>query len=126
MYTAHPLEGDVKELYAPADGYVNIRGEFSKEKKSPNDKPVYVVTLKPEDGLYALPYMGRQANGQPWEDVATHPGAPFSESRQTFVPDPSRIFEEIERNGGGIYAKADYDFYRAVDRKSTRLNSSHV
>ena len=114
MFSAHPLEGDVKELYAAPDGYVNALGAFSKEKKSPTDKPVYAVTLKPEDGLYALPYMGRQANGQAWEGVATRPGAPFAESRQTFVPDPSRIFEEIERNGGGIYEMADYDFYRGV------------
>ena len=114
MFTAHPLEADVKELYAAPDGYVNARGEFSKKKSAANDKPVYAVTLKPEDGLYALPYMGRQANGQAWEGVATKPGAPFSEARQTFVPNASRIFEEIERNGGGIFAKADYDFYRAV------------
>jgi hypothetical protein len=114
MFTAHPLESDAKELYAPADGYLNAQGQFSKERKSPTDKPVYVVTLNPEDGLYALPYMGRQANGQPWEGVATSSGAPFSQARQTFVPNASRIFEEIERNGGEIYAKADYDFYRAV------------
>ena len=114
MFTAHPLEADVKEIYAAPDGYVSATGEFSKEKKSPADKPVYAVTLKPEDGLYALPYMGRQANGQAWEGVATKPGAPFSESRQTFVPNASRIFEEIERNGGGIAEKADYDFFRAV------------
>jgi len=114
MFTAHPLERQVSELYAPPDGYVNAAGEFSKERKSPTDKAVYAVTLKPEDGLYALPYMGRQANGQAWEGVATRPGAPFSESRQTFVPDPSRIFEEIERNGGEIYELADYDFYRGV------------
>jgi L-asparaginase/Glu-tRNA(Gln) amidotransferase subunit D len=114
MFTAHPLEADVKELYAPPDGYVNAHGEFSKKQTSPRDKPVYAVTLKPEDGLYALPYMGRQANGQPWESTATAPGAPFAQARQTFVPDASRILEEIERNGGGVYAKADYDFYRAV------------
>jgi L-asparaginase len=114
MFTAHPLEGDVKELYAPPDGYVNSKGKFSKTKSSDKDKPVYVVTLKPEDGLYALPYMGRQANGKAWEAAATEPGAPFTQSRQTFVPDASRIFEEIERNGGEIKSKADYDFYRAV------------
>jgi L-asparaginase len=114
MFTAHPLESDVAELYAPPDGFVNAEGKFSKEKTSPADKPVYAVTLKPEDGLYALPYMGRQADGQPWESTATRPGAPFSQARQTFVPDASRIFAEIERNGGGIVAKADYDFYRAV------------
>lgn len=114
MFTAHPLEADVKELYAPPDGYVNAKGVFSNKPTSPNDKPVYAVTLNPEDGLYALPYMGRQANGEAWESTATKPGAPFSEARQTFVPDASRIFEEIERNGGGVYAMADYDFYRAV------------
>ena len=114
MFSAHPLESDVKELYAAPDGYVDASGAFSKTQKSPADKPVYAVTLKPEDGLYALPYMGRQADGQPWDNTATKPGAPFSQARQTFVPNASRIFEEIERNGGGLYAKADYDFIRAV------------
>lgn len=114
MFTAHPLERQVSELYAAPDGYVNAKGEFSKERKNPADKPVYAVTLKPEDGLYALPYMGRQADGSAWESTATKPGAPFTQSRQTFVPDPSRIFEEIERNGGKIYGLADYDFYRGV------------
>lgn len=114
MFTAHPLEADVKELYAPPDGYVSAAGEFSKTRRSDSDKPVYAVTLKPEDGLYALPYMGRQADGQAWESNAAYPGAPFSKARQTFVPDASRIFEEIERDGGEIYEKADYDFYRAV------------
>lgn len=114
MFSAHPLESQVAELYAAPDGYVDGKGEFSKTKKNSSDKPVYAVTLKPEDGLYALPYMGRQADGQAWEGVARKTGAPFSQSRQTFVPDPSRIFEEIERNGGGIYEMADYDFYRGV------------
>src|SRR5690242_9151612 len=71
MFSAHPLESDAKELYAAPDGYVNAKGEFSKERKNPADKAVYAVTLKPEDGLYALPYMGRQANGQAWESTAT-------------------------------------------------------
>jgi hypothetical protein len=113
MFTAHPLEADAKELYAPPDGYVDARGVFSKVRTGPDDKAVYAVTLKPEDGLYALPYMGRQANGQAWESTVTR-GAPVGQSRQTFVPDASRIFEEIERNGGEIRAKADYDFFRAV------------
>ena len=114
QFTAHPLESDAAELYAPPDGYVNAQGEFSATRGSPADKPVYKITLKPEDGLYAMPYMGRQKNGEPWEGVATTNGAPFEQSRQTFVPDASRIFEEIERNGGEIRGKADYDFYRAV------------
>jgi hypothetical protein len=113
MFTAHPLESDARELYAPPDGYVDSQGRFSPQRKSATDKPVYAVTLEPEDGLYALPYMGRQANGQPWES-ALRPGTPLNENRQTFLPDASRIFEEIERNGGEVSVKADYDFYRAV------------
>ena len=114
MFTAHPLESDARELYAPPDGYVDARGTFSKERKRASDKPVYAVTLKPEDGLYALPYMGRQVTGAAWEGAATRADAPLAEYRQTFVPDASRIFEEIERNGGEILEKADYDFYRPV------------
>jgi L-asparaginase len=126
MFTAHPLESDARELYAPPDGYVNARGVFSKEQKSAIDKPVYAVTLKPEDGLYALPYMGRQANGQAWEGTATRPGAPFAESRQTFVPDASRIFEEIERNGGELLEKADFHFYRPVPSGGYTKGLPHV
>lgn len=114
QFSAHPLEADAAELYAAPDGYVNAAGVFSKQRGSADDKPVYAITLAPEDGLYALPYMGRQADGQPWEDTFAFPGAPFAQSRQTFVPDASRIFEEIERDGGGIEARADYDFYRPV------------
>src|SRR5262245_30678284 len=114
MFTAHPLESDARELYAPPDGYVDAHGVFSREQKSAGDKPVYAVTLKPEDGLYALPYMGRQASGAPWDGAATRPGAPLAESRQTFVPDASRIFEEIERNGREIFERADFHFYRPV------------
>lgn len=112
MFTAHPLENDVKELYGKPDGYLDKNGNYRKTRSAPSDKPVLKVELKPEDGLYPLPYMAIQANGQPWDATYTYPGAPFSESRQTFYPNASRIFEEIERAGGNIYGKADYDFYR--------------
>lgn len=112
MFTAHPLENDVKELYGEPDGYVDENGKFREKKGSPSDKPVLKVELKPEDGLYPLPYMAIQANGQPWDATSAYPGAPFSESRQTFYPNASRILEEIERAGGNIYGLAEYDFYR--------------
>jgi hypothetical protein len=63
MFTAHPLESDVQELYAQPDGYVDAKGNFSKKRKSPQDKPVMEVVLQPNDGLYPLPYMARQENG---------------------------------------------------------------
>ena len=67
QFSAHPLERDAAELYAQPDGYLDSTGVFHKERTGPSDRPVYEVTLKPEDGLYPLPYMARQANGQAWE-----------------------------------------------------------
>lgn len=112
QFTAHPLERDAAELYAPPDGYVAADGSFAKTRRSPTDKPVYAVTLNPEDGLYPLPYMGRQRDGSAWDSTAAGRGAPFAASRQTFYPDGSRILEEIERAGGRIHEKARFDFYR--------------
>ena len=77
QFSAHPLERDAAELYAAPDGYLDADGRFSRKRKSWTDVPVYEVTLKPEDGLYALPYMARQADGSAWEeDGAAAPGAP--------------------------------------------------
>ena len=119
QFSAHPLERDAAELYGPPDGYVGRDGIFRKERREPGDTPVYEITLRPEDGLYPLPYMARQANGQPWEGDASYPLAPAHLCRQPFFPDASRIFEEIDRMGIGhqgtsnmLSAKADFDFFR--------------
>lgn len=114
QFSAHPLERDVAELYGPPDGYIDSSGVFHKDRQLASDKPVYAVTLKPEDGLYPLPYMAVQADGSPWDSNATRAGAPFEKSRQTFYPDASRIFEEIEREGANLQALASFDFYRAA------------
>ena len=121
QFSAHPLERDAAELYAPPDGYLDPSGAFHTERQGPHDIPVYEVTLRPEDGLYPLPYMARQANGQAWEDDGAVPQAPAAQCRQPFYPDASRLFEEIDRLGIGddglaslLSSKADYDFYRAV------------
>ena len=58
--------------------------------------------------------MALQADGSAWESNAVKPGAPFEKSRQTFYPDASRIFEEIEREGANLSAVAAFDFYRAA------------
>src|ERR671911_1707904 len=91
QFSAHPLERDSAELYGPPDGYVDAAGLFHKDRTSSEDKPVYEVTLKPEDGLYPLPYMARQANGQAWEGDGTSPGAPARHCRQPFYPDGARL-----------------------------------
>lgn len=121
QFSAHPLERDFAELYAAPDGYLDGAGVFHKQRTSANDKPVYEVTLRPEDGLYPLPYMARQMNGQPWEMDGTEKNAPGELCRVPFFPDGSRLFEEIDRLGVShdgvgclLTAKADFEFYRAL------------
>ena len=76
QFSAHPMEGDAAELYGPPDGYLDATGAFHKERRSAADRPVYEVTLQPEDGVYPLPYMARQADGRPWDEDCARPGAP--------------------------------------------------
>lgn len=113
-FSAHPLEADVAELYGPPDGYIDAQGVFSKEKKSPGDKAVYEVVLDPKDGVYPLPYMARQADGKAWDDNGPVKGQGEPGSRQHHYPNGARFFEEMERLGGKVYEKADFDFYRAA------------
>jgi hypothetical protein len=121
QFTAHPLESDAAPLYGPPDGYLDRDGRFHKERRAESDKPVYEVTLSPDDGLYPLPYMARQANGQAWEEECAEPGAPQDRARQAFYPDGSRSFEEIDRLGvddhgiGNLISRrADVDFFRII------------
>src|SRR5438477_13069060 len=76
QFSAHPLERDAAELYGPPDGYLDAQGQFHKERRNASDKPVYEITLTPEDGLYPLPYMARQADLRAWEEECAEPGAP--------------------------------------------------
>jgi L-asparaginase/Glu-tRNA(Gln) amidotransferase subunit D len=121
QFSAHPLESDAAELYGPPDGYIDADRTFHREQQGPSDVPVYEIVLRPEDGLYPLPYMARQADGRPWNDDGVEPFAPAERSRQPFYPDGSRLFEEIDRLGlsalgvGNLLsARADFDFYRAA------------
>lgn len=120
-FSAHPLEADAAELYGPPDGYLDAKGAFRKERSSPQDKAVFEIELRPEDGVYPMPYMARQKNGQAWEEECTEPGAPPELARQGFYPDGSRSFEEIDRLSIGaagvgnlISSFADVDFYRML------------
>jgi L-asparaginase len=120
-FSAHPLEEDAAELYSPPDGYLDAQGVFHRERSSSADKAVFEIELRPEDGLYPMPYMARQANGQAWEEECTELGAPAAQARQGFYPDGSRSFEEIDRLAIGaagvgnlISAFADVDFYRML------------
>ena len=109
-HSAHPLEEDSSSVYHD-DG-----------------KDYYEVTLKPEDGLYLLPYMARRKkegfpNGVPFEaSDLWNPTLGFG-GRQFFYPDASRIFEEIDRTISGrspdgeagiLSRKANYDFIRVL------------
>jgi hypothetical protein len=120
-FSAHPLEADAADLYAPPDGFVDARGEFHATRTSASDTAVYAIELTPEDGLYPLPYMARQHDGAAWEEECATPGAPETQARQGFFPDGSRSFEEIDRFEVGadgvanqISAKADVEFFRVL------------
>jgi L-asparaginase len=76
QFSAHPLESDAAALYGPPDGYLNGDGVFHEQRTGEGDRPVYRVELRPEDGLYPLPYMARQADGSAWEQESAFPGAP--------------------------------------------------
>jgi hypothetical protein len=121
QFTAHPLEADMAELYGPPDGYIDNAGHVHKVRQSADDKPVYEVELRPEDGLYPLPYMATQADGSAWDEECAFPNAPEAKARQGFFPDGSRSFEEIDRlqigekgTGNLISANAEIDFYRVL------------
>ena len=96
-------------------------GKVHKERQSADDKPVYEVELRPEDGVYPLPYMALQVDGKPWEEECAYPLALEDKARQGFFPDGSRSFEEIDRLqigvkglGNLISTNADVDFYRVM------------
>ena len=121
QFSAHPLESDAAELYGSPDGYMGADGVFHAERQSEDDKPVYEIELRPEDGVYPLPYMAVQADGQPWEEECAAPGAGEERARQGFFPDGSRSFEEIDRlsvdpfgRASMISSLADVEFYRGV------------
>jgi L-asparaginase/Glu-tRNA(Gln) amidotransferase subunit D len=121
QFSAHPLERDAAELYAPPDGYLDRSGVLHREAQSASDVPVYEITLRPEDGLYPLPYMALQADGQPWEEDCAYPNAPASAARQPFYPDGARVFEEIDRFGvdangksGLVSSRAEIEFFRVT------------
>jgi L-asparaginase len=121
QFSAHPLEADAAELYGPPDGYLDGAGHVHQERQSAGDKPVYEIELRPEDGLYPLPYMATQIDGRAWDEECAFPNAPEPKARQGFFPDGSRSFEEIDRlqigekgTGNLISAKAEIDFYRVL------------
>jgi len=80
QFSAHPLESDAAELYGPPDGYLDGHGNFHKERTGLADKPVYEVELRPDDGLYPLPYMARQADGGAWDADGAQAIAPASQA----------------------------------------------
>src|ERR1700760_2885471 len=87
QFSAHPLERDAADLYGPPDGYIDVDGHFHKDQRGPSDKPVYEVELKPEDGLYPLPYSALTKDGKAWEEECAVPFGSDEEARQGFFPD---------------------------------------
>jgi hypothetical protein len=118
-FSAHPLEADAQGLYGPPDGYRDASGEIRDARASPDDVPVHWMELRPEDGLYPLPYMAVQADGRPWDGDEAEPFGPPARARQPFYPDAERVFEEIDRLqpgddglAGHLDRLADFEFFR--------------
>jgi L-asparaginase len=86
QFSAHPLEADAAELYGPPDGYIDSAGHVHREQQSAGDKAVYEVELRPEDGLYPLPYMARQGDGAAWDEECAFPKPNFAHFC-TYVPE---------------------------------------
>lgn len=123
--TAHPLERDSADLYGSPDCLLDDEGEEHSPSDPPKDgrrlRAVHRVVLRPEDGLFHLPYAARTKLGTPWEGTGLSDGAPEEEQRQTFFPDAARLYEEIDRFGiddtgrGRILSRlASFDFFRAI------------
>lgn len=98
-FSAHPLEDDAASLYGPPDGYLSRSREFSEAEPEGGGTAVYRVRLDPADGLYSLPYVARDARGDPWRDETTDRRTTADDVRQTFYPDAARLYEEIDRFG---------------------------
>ncbi|MGI8756397.1 MAG: asparaginase domain-containing protein [Acidimicrobiales bacterium] len=118
--SAHPLEHDAGDLYGPPDAWIDEAGAVQ-ETEVPGSTAAYRVVLQPSDGLYLLPYVASQADGSPWDDTGTESEAPRAKNRQTFYPDASRLYEEIDRFGVGyagrgalLSSQAHFDHYRAA------------
>jgi L-asparaginase len=110
-FSAHPLEGDSKGVYTD-DG-----------------KEYYEVKLLPEDGLYHLPYVARRKSSMTGKDSVPFEYTDLENDeinfggRQSFYPDASRIFNEIDRGiygrgpdgeGSILHRRADFDFIRVL------------
>ncbi len=118
--SAHPLEADAAGLYGPPDGWLDEAGTFHATDPG-SGTPVHRITLDPDDGLYPLPFMGRQADGSAWDGPGVAPSAGHDETRQTFYPDSSRLYDEIDRLGFGadghanlLSSRAVFDHFRAA------------
>ena len=70
QFSAHPLEGTRRSCTGRQTDTSRPTERFSRERNSPDDKPVYEFELQPGDGYYPLPYMAVQADGSAWRRSA--------------------------------------------------------
>jgi L-asparaginase len=124
QFSAHPLEADAADIYGSPDGYLDDSGEFHATNGDvvPEGRVgVYRIELDPGDGPLLLPYVARTRAGLPWAGSGLSPMAAEDEQRQTFYPDASRLYEEIDRMAVGadgygrvLSSSAAFDFVRAA------------
>ena len=119
QFSEHDLAADAAELHGPPDGWCNpATGAFSADgPQAPDWVPCFKVTLSPNDGPYALPFMGLTRDGAAWDGPCTNDGG----DRQTFFPSARSLYDEIDRIGWDsdgdncrLSSQARFDFYRAM------------
>jgi hypothetical protein len=124
QFSAHPLEADAADVYGPPDGYLDEDGSFHAIEGTalPDGRVgVYRIELDPTEGPLLLPYLARTRAGTPWVTNGLSPMAGEDEQRQTFYPDASRLYEEIDRlgvsgegHGNPLSRHAEFEFLRAA------------
>lgn len=123
--SAHPLESDAAELYGTPNCLLDEQGNEHSPSEPPRDgrhlRAVHRILLHPEDGLFLLPYVSTDRDGVPWQSAGLTENAPEGEQRQTFYPDASRLYDEIDRFGIDergrsrmLSSRATFTFFRAL------------
>ncbi len=122
QFSGHPLEADSADLYAPPDGWIDEHGSIHAGDSidvDPTWTPAIRIRIEPKDGPLLLPYTAKTRDGKFWESNGLTPDSEESAQRQTFYPDATRLYEEIDRfgvdfegHGRPLSSRARFEFFR--------------
>ena len=110
---------DRADLYAAPDGYLDQRRKLSSRAAGRERQARLRNRLNPDDGLYPLPYMARQATGAAGKKNASRPTLPPPARDRVSIPTdpaPSRRSTASPQDGlvGKVSGKAEVKFFRVA------------